>query len=432
MSQAVSAVFCRFTATLKPSLLWLALLCPLQGYAADPTLPLTLAEVEQLALESEPGQRALIEQSRSMEARAVAAGALPDPQLRLGVANFPIESGGFTTEGMTQLVFGLRQQIPGGGRLKARTQGLQAQALALDESAEARGRQSLLLARQAWFELWYWQQAAALVKETQPQVAHLAEITRSLYRVGRKNQQDLLHAELQLERLDDRLAQIDDGARQTRANLAWWIGVEAAARRLPDALPQWPALPDEDLLVQGLAQHPELAAAEAQIAARKAEVDEAEARYHPDWAVDLNYGLRNGSLPSGEPRSDFLSLMLSFDLPLFPARRQDQRLQSAASEARSAGFNRQALQRRLSSELERELQAWRTLDRRIDHYDKRILGLADDQAEAALAAYQSEAGDFAEVLRTTVGQMEIRLEYSRLTVARAQAHSRLVELGGVE
>ena len=45
----------------------------------------------------------------------------------------------------------------------------------------------------------------------------LVTITRSLYAVGRRNQQDVLRAELELTRIDDRLIEIDNHYSQAAA-----------------------------------------------------------------------------------------------------------------------------------------------------------------------------------------------------------------------
>ena len=75
-------------------------------------IPLTMAEAEDIAVADEPGRRALLAQAEALEEQAVAAGQLPDPTLRVGLANFPISDGGFSTEGMTQAQLGLRQEFP--------------------------------------------------------------------------------------------------------------------------------------------------------------------------------------------------------------------------------------------------------------------------------------------------------------------------------
>jgi hypothetical protein len=50
---------------------------------AQHDIPLTLAEAEDLALASEPGQQALRARAASLEEQAVVAGTLPDPMRRM-------------------------------------------------------------------------------------------------------------------------------------------------------------------------------------------------------------------------------------------------------------------------------------------------------------------------------------------------------------
>ena len=84
---------------------------------------LSLAEAERIALENEPGQAALLERAGALREQAVAAGQLPDPKLRVALANFPIESGGFSTEGMTQAQLGVRQAFPPGNSARTHRPG---------------------------------------------------------------------------------------------------------------------------------------------------------------------------------------------------------------------------------------------------------------------------------------------------------------------
>ena len=49
-----------------------------------------------------------------------------------------------------------------------------------------------------------------------------------------------------------------------------------------------------------------------------------------------------------------------------------------------------------------------------------------------MLAYQSDRGDFAEVMRAYITDLNTRMEYVRLQVERAQSHAALAELGGIE
>ena len=102
---------------------------------AQHNIPLTLAEAEKLALDQEPGYAAMLAQASALEDRAMAAGQLPDPTLRAALANYPISSGGFSTEGMTQAQLGLRQSFPSGKSRAFSTQHYESLALGMGESA---------------------------------------------------------------------------------------------------------------------------------------------------------------------------------------------------------------------------------------------------------------------------------------------------------
>lgn len=397
---------------------------------AQQWLPLTLTEAEDLALDQEPGQAAFFARAEALEEQSIAAGQLPDPKLRMGIANLPLEAGGFSTEGMTQAQLGIRQSFPPGKTRAVSTRQIQSLAAEMTENADARGRDVLTSVRNAWLETYYWHRAHTIVSESRPFFSDLVTITRSLYAVGKKDQQDVLRAELELSRLDDRLIEISKQRSRARAALSEWIGGESS-RSIAEKLPSWERVPALEALRTDLATHPALQAADARIDARRAGIDLAKERYKPGWALDLGYGYRDGSLPTGGPRSDFVSLSVTVDLPLFRKNRQDRGLAAALSERRAADESKDELLRRLNSQLEAEYARWQDVSRRVGLYERLILTQAKDQANAALAAYQSEAGDFADVMRGFIDDLNTRLDHIRLQIERAQSYAVLANLGGL-
>lgn len=396
---------------------------------AEQRVPLTIAEAEDLALAEEPGQLALLAQAEAMQQRAVAAGELPDPVLRVGLANYPLNGGSFSTEGMTQAQLGLRQSFP-----RARAQGTEqfrSQAAAFSESADARNRDVLAAVRIAWLEAYFSQQAWTLVSESRPFFADLVTITRSMYAVGRKTQHDVLRAELELSRLDDRVIETGRARSEAQAVLSRWLGQDAY-RPVAMKLPAWSRpLPLEDLR-SGLASHPSIAAAEAGVSAQRAAVKIAEEHKKPAWALDVGYGYREGFLPNGTPRSDFISLSVSVELPFFSKNRQDRGLAAALGNRRAAMQSKTEIAARLSSELNVEYARWTDLTRRLALYETRILDQSKGQAQAALRAYQSDTGDFSDVMRGYIDDLNTRLEHIRLEVERAQSFAVLANLGGMK
>jgi outer membrane protein TolC len=403
---------------------------PFAHASAQHDIPLTIAEAEKLALASEPGQQALRARAAALEEQAVVAGALPDPMLRVGLNNYPIESGGFTTEGMTNVGAVYRQAFPRGDTRSLSNRRFTRLAEAQMQEADARGDDVLAATRIAWLDLYYWSKARELVRESRPFFDDLATITRSLYAVGRRNQQDVLRAELELSRLDDRLIDIERQQLRARAQLREWIG-EDAGRRVAGKLPRWDDAPPLEDLIAALREHPALQAADARIAAQDTGVEIAEQRSKPGWALDVGYSYRNGSLPSGDPRSDFVTVGVTVDLPFFSRKSVDSTLSAALQERSAARADKQRMQRSLESRLAAEYARWQELSRRLALYEERILVQANDHAQASLLAYQNDRGDFADVMRGYIDDLNTRIDYVRLNVEREQAYAVLANLGGI-
>ncbi len=397
---------------------------------AGATVPLTIAAAEDLAIAAEPGYLALVASGDAFAQRATAAGELPAPMLRIGLNNFPLESGGFATEGMTHAALALRQEFPAGRTRALSRSRFERLAAAQGESANARRREVLAAVRQSWLELYFWQQAADRVNASRPFLVDLAGISRSLYAVGRRGQQDVYRAELELSRLDDRLLEIESRRAVARASLSEWIGFDAT-RPVADKLPAWDSLPPLASLRESLLAHPALKAADAQIAARDDAVAIAGERSRPEWAVDLGYSFRDGRLPSGQPRSDFVSLNLTVGLPFVRRRAIDGTLSAALAERSAARAERKRMHRWLDGRVEAEYARWQEVSRRLSLYETRILGQARDQASASLTAYQNDRADFADVMRAYIDDLDTQIDYVRLQVDRAQSYAALASLGGL-
>ena len=396
---------------------------------ADWRAPLSLAEAERLAQSGEPGEAELLAVAEALGNRAVAAGQLPDPSLRVGLVNFPL-NGGFSAEPMTQAQLGIRQVFPRRDARRSAANRLTALASATSESAAARKRDVLQATRVAWFDIHYWQQAETILTESRDLFVDLLDVTRSLYATGRKSQHDVVRAELALGQHDDRVIEAVRARSAAQAALAEWIGADAL-RPVVSKLPGWNAPPDLSLLQSRIAGHPSVLAAAATVDASTAAVSRAEQDKKPGWALDIGYGYRDGVLPGGEARSDMITVNVSVGLPLFAENRQDREVSAALSERSAAIAARNRQVARLQSELTLQHTRWSELNRRLELYETRILGLAANQSESALLAYQSDAGDFADVVQGYIDEIDTRITHIQIQVERVKSHAALANLGGL-
>ena len=390
---------------------------------------LTLAEAERLALADEPGRQALLAQAAALSERAVAAAQLPDPQLQFGAANLPLETGDFRTEGMTHMRLGVRQAFPPRGMRAAAARQALAGSRAHSAAARAREREAQKAVRNAWLDVYVEAASLALVAESHAFFADLVAVARSQYAVGRRNQQDVLRAELEQSGLDARQLAIEQREALARSRLLRWVG--AAGRTTPLAeLPPWPPPPQLATLRERLASHPSIAAARARVEAADAALAQARSRQRPAWSVDVSYAYRDGALPNGAPRSDLFSVTANVGLPLFTALRQDREVAAAEAERRAARAALEDVERSLDGALTGEYARWQALNRRVGLHTEEILAQAAANVRAALDSYRSEAGAFADMMRAYIDDLEVRLNLVALRVEHRRSHAELAYLAG--
>ena len=230
---------------------WLAAIAlalgTLASTAASAQSTLTLAEAEQRALTGDPAIGALQARTRAMQDTAVADGQLPDPKLRTGIYNLPLDDFDASREPTTQLRLGIVQAFPRGDSLRYKQQQTEWMANAEQAKAETEQRKLVRDVRKTFLELYYQTQAEHVISKTRRLFAQLVDITQAHYATGRVSQQDVLRASLELSRLDDRTTRIRNEADRQRAMLAKWIG-EAASTPLDSSFPDLPALPARDTI----------------------------------------------------------------------------------------------------------------------------------------------------------------------------------------
>lgn len=391
---------------------------------------LTLAETERLALAHDVSAPEMQAQSRALREQAIAEAQLPDPSVSLGVMSLPVDSFNRTAEPMTQTTVGVTQAFPAGDSLRYQAERSTHLAIANDAEADARQRGVLRDARVAYLELQYQVGALAVIDESQGLFGELVDISKSLYRVGRSNLQDVLSAQLESALLEDRERQQRAEYAATRADLMRLTGPLPVDTAPPINLPDLREPPALELLRDKLDTHPMLDASNARIAAGQSAVQAAREYYKPGWMINLTYGERGGREPNGDARSDMLSAMVSFDVPIFTGKRQDKRVAASIEETDALRYARDATRYELQRLLDADYARWQQLVAREQGYAEDILPAARHNAEAAMSAYSNGVTDFNALMRANLTALESRLQALRTRIDRRQTQARLLYLAG--
>ena len=261
--------------------------------------------------------------------------------------------------------------------------------------------------------------------------------------MGKTRQQDIIRAQLELTRLDDRLAMLEQKREMSLEELSGWLrghfrqeyllgvsveqmdqGVSLEVERdLPEIkmlqadLYSEDSQADPDELYPFFSKHPSVQAIDQKIQASKLGVDLARESYKPMWGVSASYGYRDDGSAMGD-RADFVSLRMSFDLPIFTKNRQDKELQSAVSKAEAVKTGKWALIRNMIAGFEKNKARLKRLNERQKLYQEQLLPQMHEQAEASLTAYTNDDGDFAEVVRARIAELNARIAALDIAVER--------------
>jgi outer membrane protein TolC len=381
------------------------------------------------ALENDPAIAASRASARAYSENAIADGQLPDPKLRTGLVNVPVDDFDIDSEPMTQLQLGIEQAFPRGDTLHYRQ--VRARSLADVEEANAAATrlQTVRDVRRHFLELYYQVRAAAIVSETRDLFTQLVDITQAQYGSGRVSQQDVLRASLELARLDDRATRIETAVDENRAALAKWLNA-AADLPLAEGFPDLPPLPAKAQIEAALLEHPVLEAETSRVNAMKQDIRIAQEQYKPGWSAGIEYRKRFGDDPDGNPRSDMMAAMLSVDLPLFTGNRQDRRLAASIADTEAAELRRDDKLRELQRMLATDYADWQRLGERSALYQEKLLREATANADASLHAYQSGVTEFTTLMRARITELDVRLDELRIRVDRARAKANLLYLAG--
>ncbi|WP_018624937.1 TolC family protein [Kangiella aquimarina] len=388
---------------------------------------LTLESAVVLAITSDPWLNASRYREDALTSESISALSLPDPKVSLMAANLPTDGFDINQEPMTQLSIGVSQKFPRGQTLELGSRKkieLAKQEPLLRQDRAARVR---VIVTRLWLEVFKAQESIRLIEQDLALFEQLLDATKASYSsvVGRARQQDLVRAQLELTRIDDRLTVLQQEKDANLQRLTEWVGFlpnPILPNNLPEVSTLNPIIGNEanmalEVLYEKIHQHPSLKAVDQRINSMEIEVELARQKYKPEWGLNAQYGNRAED-SFGRERADMFSVGISFDLPIFTDNLQDKEVSAAVSRAEAIRTERQLLVRKLIAELDTAISQLNRLNERQKLYVQELLPQMAEQAEASLTAYNNDDGDFAEAVRARIAELNAKIEALEISVER--------------
>jgi outer membrane protein TolC len=391
----------------------------LMGRAAQAQVQdLSLAEAQRLAVERSPQLTANDAALRATDALATAAGRFPDPVLKLGIDNLPVNGPdrlSLSRDFMTMRRIGLAQEITATDKRRLKVDRVNDDARRIRAEREVGIATIRKEAAMAWLDRYYAQATLDLLHEQAEEIRAQIHASETAFRGGRGSQAEVFAARGALGLIDDRLQQAERQVRNAKLMLARWIGGDDAVRPLAPVNRNAYAVDVSD--DHRVDRHPQLAVLQAQVKAAETEVRQAHANRNPDWTVEAGYQRR------GSAYSDMVSFGVSIPLPLNRANRQDR-------ETLAKGGAAEELRARLAdalsvheAELAVALSDWESASKRTARLTSEVVGAAALRAQATLTTYRAGKSDLAAVLAARRDEIDARLQAvsAEAEVARAWA-----------
>jgi outer membrane protein TolC len=346
---------------------------------------------------------------------------LPDPKVLLGYQRMPM-----TPPEVQGAMYGFGQEVPFPGKLKLRGEVAGREADRLEQEYEATKLRLIARLKEAYFDLHFAHKGIEIVERNKLLLTQFEKTAKARYSVGQAAQQDVFRAQVEISRVLDRLAVLE----QRKESL------HAAINRLLNRPPAEPLGTPEEIQVTLLtlplpelnrradAFSPILLASTKGIERGEQAVSLARRQYYPDF--DLNaLGTRNDRI-----NDNGYQVMLGIKVPLFYETKQRQGVKEALASLSGAREEFTATRQEVLFQVKDAFVQAQRAERLITILRDAIIPQATLALRAAQAGYAVGKVDFLTLLNSLLTLQDSELELHGEMVAHEKARARLEEVTG--
>ncbi|MFM0597247.1 TolC family protein [Paraburkholderia dilworthii] len=403
MPLTIGTPSCRRAPPRTRSLFAALILTSVAAYAQD--APVTLDAALQAATDRSAAMGAAQASVRASSEAAVKAGQLPDPMLKAGVDNLPVDGPQRFTIGqdfMTMRRVGIEQEWVSGDKRRLRS------ALANDVVDRERAGYLAQLANtrqqtaMAWLNAIYAKKAVSLQQELVAHMTHELDATKASYRGAKSTAADVTQAQTMLAQTQDQLLKVQQTFQTALIGLSRWTATSVSDVSGEPPAPQSyvSSLPADELRqVQ-----PVLVAASRDIEVADADTAVANSDRSPNWTWEVSYQQRGGQY------SNMVSVGVSIPLPINRKNRQNRDAAEKAELGTKARLMYEDAQRQVEADIRTESATLASGRERIANLTHALLPSVDQRVQLAAAAYKAGAGSLADTFAARRAQLDAELQ----------------------
>jgi outer membrane protein TolC len=372
---------------------------------AQSSSPLSLDEALSIATTRSPSLGAASHGIQASQEAAVAASQLPDPVLRLGVDNLPVngpDSWSLTNDFMTQRRIGIAQEY-----VSSDKRALVRRRMELDAQRQTAAQRSLAAGIRrdvatAWLERYYATKSQDLLKALETEIELQVRTLDSQLRAGKALASDLPMATAVLLQNQDRMQVAKKQERVAGIALERWLG--------PDADRALASAPDIDMLATDLASS-DVAAKAPTVREHASERDMAQADLEitlaakkPNWSWEVSYSQR------GSAYSNMVSVGVNIPLVTNAANKQDREIAAKQAQVLQAHAMHEDVFRETQAGIAANYAEWQSLIARRKSLAAALLPVVRQRVDLTMASYRGGQGSLSTVLEARRAEVETQLQ----------------------
>lgn len=398
---------------------WIPALLGASAALAEP-VPLTLEMAVRQALHRSAAHQAAESEVRASVEAAAQAGQLPDPMLKLGIDNLPVEGPdrwSLSRDFMTMRRIGIEQTWVSSDKRAARSARAGQRVAWQEADASMHAADIRAQTAQAWLQMRHAQQALVFANELARHSADDLSAVQAAHRGNQASAADVARAQLALTGAQDGSARALQVMGSARITLQRWVQgpVETVDETLPPLnIP--PALLEGGQFEQ---HHPLLLKARRSTELAESEVTLASTERRPDWRFELAFGQRSS------PYADMLSFGVTIPLTVNPGQRQDRNIAEKAAQATTTKLQYDEARRALAAELGALQLTTTSLSQRSASLRQHALPVARQAIDLAVAAYRAGSGTLSAIISARRMLVEQQLQIAELERDAALAWAQL-------
>ena len=397
----------------------------------DANAPVELEDYLTFAALNNAGLQVAFEQWKIAIEQVPQAKSLPDPKFTYGYFIEEVE----TRVGPQKNKLEIMQTFPWFGEIEARTDAAAAAAKAAMKRYEAAKLKLFADVKDAFYEYTYLARAIEIAKENLELIQHFEEVARTKYMAASTGHPDVIRAQIELARLEDRLKTLEELRKPIVA------GLNAVLNRQSLEMLPWPdksefraAKVSREKMIELLRQrNPELEALDFELQAAKNKVELAKKKFWPDVGVGVGWTDTGGAMNPGTRDSgkDPIILMFSMNLPIWREGYKAAELQAKANVLKASHQKKDA-ENTIIARAERTLYDFEDSGRKQQLYRDVLIPKAEELLGVSETAYKAGTIDFLSLINAQQKLLEFQLHYERAATDNQQELARLEMLVGTE